>query len=125
MAERILLDTNVIIGLLRGQAEAVEFFRSLTTRPFVSVVAVGELYAGVRDGAERTQLERLVSAFRVVRLDLAMAIQGGLYARQYSRTHGVGLADGLIAAAAEFAGATLCTLNTRHFPMLSSVRRPF
>jgi predicted nucleic acid-binding protein len=36
-----------------------------------------------------------------------------------------GLADALIAASAEAAGATLVTLNRRHFPMLAEVLAPY
>jgi predicted nucleic acid-binding protein len=40
-------------------------------------------------------------------------------------SHGTGLADALIAASAEAAGATLVTLNRRHFPMLAEVLVPY
>ncbi|MFN5219653.1 MAG: hypothetical protein ACK5FE_01870 [Cyanobacteriota bacterium] len=40
-------------------------------------------------------------------------------------SHGTGLADALIAASAEAAGATLVTLNRRHFPMLADVLVPY
>lgn len=125
MADRLMLDANVVIDLLRGRPEAVAFVRSLMARPLLSAVVVGELYAGVRDGIERDHLDRLVAAFRVVPIDRDIAMQGGLFVKQYAPSHGTGLADALIAASSLRAGARLVTLNTRHFPMLPDVHRPY
>jgi hypothetical protein len=60
-----------------------------------------------------------------VPVDEAVAIKGGLYRRDYGKSHGVGLADALIAAATETRAATLVTLKKKHFPMLSSVIVPY
>jgi predicted nucleic acid-binding protein len=125
MADRLLLDSNVLIDFLRQRAEAVSYVQRLADRPFMSAVVVGELYSGVKDGPERERLDRLVTGFRVIRLTREIAAKGGLYVRQYSKSHAVGLADGLIAATADAVGATLVTLNMKHFPMLVDVRRPY
>jgi len=49
----------------------------------------------------------------------------GLWRRQYGRSHGTGLADALIAASVHAAGASLATLNRRHFPMLANALAPY
>lgn len=125
MNGRLLIDTDVMIDLLRGRAEAVEFFGKLASRPMISVVTIAELFTGVRDGPERTSLEEFVRRSAVLDLDETMAKQAGLTLRQYRKSHGVGLADALIAAGAQAAGATLVTLNARHFPMLQQVHVPY
>jgi predicted nucleic acid-binding protein len=43
--------------------------------------------------------------------------QAGAYLARFRRTHGVEIADALIAAAASTAGLRLWTLNRRHYPM--------
>jgi len=53
MAERVLIDTDVLIDYLRGRAEAVSYLENLTGQLLISAVTVAELYAGVREGAER------------------------------------------------------------------------
>jgi len=53
------------------------------------------------------------------------AMQAGLLRRQFGHSHGTGLADALIAASVQAAGATLATLNRRHFPMLANVLVPY
>jgi len=113
------IDTDVLIDYLRGQPEAIAYLEGLTDPLLVSAVTVAELYAGVREGADRKALENFLIPFLVVPVDEAIARQGGLYRRDFGKSHGTGLADALIAATAELRHATLVTLNKKHFPMLT------
>jgi len=85
---RQLLDTDVVIDYLRQLPQAVEFIKTRQERPLISVVTVGELYAGVREGAERTELDALAIAFRAVPVTRDIAIRAGLYRQQYRKSHG-------------------------------------
>jgi predicted nucleic acid-binding protein len=125
MAAALLIDTDVLIDYLRGRAEAVTYLEGLQEPILVSAVTVAELYAGVREGAERTALEQFLAAFEVVPVDQAIAVKGGLFRRDYGKSHATGLADALIAATAESRQATLVTLNGKHFPMLANPRVPY
>jgi predicted nucleic acid-binding protein len=120
-----LLDTCLVIDFLRRKPEATVYFRELEEVPFLSAITVAELYAGVREGTERQKLDRLVNAFHTVAVSEAIGRTGGLYRRQYFGSHGVNLADALIAACAEDIGADLVTLNKKHFPMVSRVIVPY
>jgi hypothetical protein len=120
MAERLLIDTDVLIDYLRGQAKAVSYLEGLTESLLVSV-----LYAGVREGAERAKLDDFIRAFEIVPISRAVAVRGGLYRRDYMKSHNVGLADALIAATVELRQSTLVTLNSKHFPMLTNVIVPY
>jgi predicted nucleic acid-binding protein len=121
----LVVDTDVLIDYLRDQPQAVAFLEGTEQPLATSVITIAELYAGVRDGQERQRLDAFVAAFDVLDLDLQSAQCAGLWRRQYGPSHGTGLADGLIAACAEAAGATLVTLNRRHFPMLAEVLVPY
>jgi len=63
-----------------------------------------ELYAGVRGDDELNTLDSLVSLFRVVTVSPALARAGGLFKRDYAKSHGIGLADAIIAATTEKMG---------------------
>jgi predicted nucleic acid-binding protein len=125
MAERLLLDTDVLVDYLRGRTEAVTYLESLTEVLSTSAITVAELYAGVRDGPERTKLDAFLSAFDLVPVEQEIALKGGLYRRDYGKSHNMGLGDALIAATAEVQGLTLVTLNKKHFPMLADVIVPY
>jgi len=124
-ARLLVIDTDVLIDYLRNQPDAVAFLEAIERPLAVSVVTIAELYVGVRDGEERHRLDAFVAAFQALPLDNDSAVQAGLWRRQYGRSHGTGLADALIAASVEGVGATLATLNRRHFPMLAHVLVPY
>jgi predicted nucleic acid-binding protein len=125
MTGRLLIDTDVLIDYLRGRAEAVSYLESLTESLLISAITVAELHAGVREGAERIALEQFLSVFDVVPVDNVIAANGGLIRRDYGKSHGVGLADAIIASTAEFRKVDLVTLNKKHFPTLSNVVTPY
>lgn len=121
MTDRLILDTDVLIDYLRGNDNAVRFLENLQEQICVSVITVAELYAGTRNKKEQRVIEKFLSAFAVLPIDQVIAVNGGLFRKQYGPSHGVGLADALIAATAESCQARLVTLNQRHFPMLKVV----
>ena len=125
MATGLLLDTDVLIDYLRGEAQAVAFIKRVRQRWRVSCATVAELYVGVREGHERQILDRFIDAMDVIDLSAAVAVQAGLWRRDFGPSHGTGLIDALIAATAHSSGSTLVTLNARHYPMLAGVRVPY
>ena len=122
MAGSILLDTDVLVDFLRGHNKAVAFVNAHSDQIILSSIVVAELYAGVKGDAEQVALEDFVSLFRVVPVDAAIAKTGGLHKRDYGKSHGVGLADAILAATAAVENAELKTLNTKHYPMLKGLR---
>jgi predicted nucleic acid-binding protein len=80
------------------------------------------LYAGVKGDAEQAALQDFVSLFRVVPVSAEIGKTAGLYKRDYGKSHGVGIADAILAATAEAENAELKTLNTKHYPMLKNLR---
>jgi predicted nucleic acid-binding protein len=88
-----LIDTDVLIDYLRARPEAVAYIESLTEQLLMSAITLAELYAGVREGSERIALDIFVRAFVVIPVDDDIAVKGGLYRRDYSKSHGVGLSD--------------------------------
>ncbi len=114
----ILVDTDVLVDFLRGNSKAATFINTRSDRIVLSSIVVAELYAGVKGDAEQETLEDFVSLFRIVPVDAKIAKTGGLYKRTYGKSHGVGLADAILAATAEEEGAELKTLNIKHYPMV-------
>ena len=121
----LLVDTDILIDYLRGRPEAVAYLDTVQAPLVLSVLTIAELYAGVRDGDERAQLDAFVSAFGSIPLDRDIAVTGGLYRRDYGKSHGTGLADALIAATAITRGFTLVTHNAKHFPMITALIVPY
>jgi predicted nucleic acid-binding protein len=121
MEGSILLDTDVLVDFLRGHSKAVAFVNAHSARIILSSIVVAELYAGVKGEAEQIALDNFVSLFYVVPVSAEIAKAGGLYKRDYGKSHGVGLADAILAATAEAENAKLKTLNRKHYPMLKGL----
>lgn len=125
MAKPILMDTDVMVDFLRGHPDAVGIVQASSNRIILSSIVVAELYAGVRGSDELNTLDDLISLFRVIPVSPILAKTGGLYKRDYAKSHGVGLADAIIAATADAENAELKTLNTKHYPMFKGLIPPY
>ena len=122
---KVLFDTDVLIEYLRGKDEAQMYIDNIQDVIYMSSISMAELYAGVRKGEESRKLEVFIETFEVISLNKNIAKIGGLYRNQYKPSHGTGLADALIAATAKEIGALVITFNTKHFPMLNDVIKPY
>src|SRR5439155_18019212 len=85
-------------------------------RPHHCAIYLAEAYAGVRPG-EQAVTEAFFSARGDIPIDAAIGRRAGSYLARFSRSHGVEIADALIAAVAASARLPLWTLNRRHYPM--------
>jgi predicted nucleic acid-binding protein len=122
---RHLLDTSVLIDVLRGDEASVGFVTDLEQVPCCSEVTRAEVLRGVRSG-ERRAVARLFAALDWIAVDERVSHAAGELGRTWRRSHpGIDTADLLIAASAELAGATLATANVRHFPMFEDLRPPY
>jgi predicted nucleic acid-binding protein len=122
MAEPFLLDTDVLIDFLRDYNKAVDFVMANSHKIILSSIVVAELYAGVKGAAEHAALDNFVSLFSVIPVTSEIAKAGGLYKRDYGKSHGVGIADAIIAATCESENAALKTLNVKHYPMIKGLK---
>lgn len=120
----IVLDTTVLIDLLRGHAAALDYLRSLTDVPACSEVTRVEVMRGVRH-REREPTEALLHTMRWIGLDEQIARRAGALGRTWRRSHLIATPDLIIAATAQELGAELATSNTRHFPMFSALKPPY
>lgn len=115
----VLYDSDVIIEILRGRKAVVEAALALEasgTQTYCSAIAWAEIYAGLRPGEEPVTSAFFEARGEVV-LDGRTGRRAGAYLARYARSHGVEIADALVAAAATTSGLRLWTLNRRHYPM--------
>lgn len=116
----VLLDTTVLIDLLRGRSGAIGRLRRLREEgdlAFVCAVSAEEIGRGVRAG-EEPGAEQLLAGLRPAILGPADGWIAGEWRRRFAaRGRTLSQADGLIAAAALALGGRLATGNPKDFPM--------
>lgn len=121
----VLLDTSIVIDMLRGFAPALAYARALGEPPTCSEVTRVEVLRGLRS-AERRSTQRLLASLRWAGVDEPVAQRAGEMGRTWRRSHqGIATADLIVAATAEELGLGLATLNTKHFPMIKGLRPPY
>ena len=112
----MLVDTDVLIWCLRGNAKAVRAVEVLPQRA-ISVITRMELVQGCRNKKEHHLLRKFLNdqEVKVIELSPEIGYRADTWLEQYHLAHGVGVADCLIAATASILGLPLLTANTRHF----------
>jgi predicted nucleic acid-binding protein len=116
----VILDTNIIIDHLRQKDNGESLLMKVAQRTVkenlgLSVISVQELYEG-RSTKNRQQEEYLLATITPLNLlpyTYEVAEMAGKIARDIAAP--VGLADAAIAATAIVNGASLLTLNKKHF----------
>src|SRR4051812_14069053 len=116
----VLVDSDILIEVSRGRnGDVVSKWMDLSNSDaavLYSPISVAELWAGARP-SEYDTLSNLFRALTCVPIDEVAGRQAGAYLRQYRRSHGVEIADALIAASAAANNADLWTRNRKHYPM--------
>lgn len=123
----LLLDTTVLIDVLRGRPDIELRWRAArrAERLYVCAVTVEEISRGLRPGEERT-IKQLFDALRMAPLGRSEGERAGSWRRSFVE-RGVTLwqADCLVAAAAVGIDARLATANVADFPMPELVVEPW
>lgn len=113
-----MLDSDILIDVLRQFAPAENWLNNLTEIPGLSGLVVMELIGGCNNKSDLRHVQRLTGLFPVVWPTEADCRRAFADFAQFRLSHNLGLLDSLIAATAIGQGAMLCTFNVKHFQML-------
>jgi len=116
---KYLIDTDVLIDHLRGEEKALHFLKQLNLQKsqiFYSVISKAEIYSGIIPDEEE-EVSLLFRSMNEVPIDGEIAEISGRFKKMFFASHGLLLPDAFVAASAKRVGATLITLNKRHYPM--------
>ena len=122
---RVLVDTNVVIDLLRARPVAIDTVRERVASGdalCMSVLSRFEIRSGARPNELREVTEHL-SLYEPVDVTSEVADRAGELAARYRRSHrAIDAIDYVIAATSELHADELLTLNVKHFPMIADLR---
>ena len=124
----ILVDSDVLIDAGRGVHDAVACINEVEQRddPAVSVVSQMELIVGCRRKADLRVVERFLRRFHVIHLNERISRTAIDLLHRYRLSHGLLLADSLIAATALTEGIPLVSKNQRDYRFIAGLDlRPY
>ncbi|NLS97707.1 MAG: type II toxin-antitoxin system VapC family toxin [Planctomycetaceae bacterium] len=112
----MIVDTDVLIWVLRGNAKAAEAVDRISARR-ISIVTYMELLQGAADKREMKAIKSFLAAlqFRTLPLTESVGFRALGYIEEYSLASSVNMADALIAATAIEAGEPILTGNDKHY----------
>ena len=119
----MLVDTDVLIWLLRGRGSAKAAIEACPSVE-LSAITYMELLQGTRSNAELRKLRQTIrrSDWRILPLTEAIGHRATSYIERFGLSHGLRLADALIAASTVEAGGALLTGNARRYRCIGEMQ---
>ena len=116
----ILLDSDVMIDLLRQYVPAIEWFDALDEDEeiLLSGYVVMELIQGCKNRAEQDRLQGTLAPYGVIWLSSADCDKALAIFERYHLSHNAGLLDVLIGQTAVALSVPLHTFNQRHYQFI-------
>ncbi len=123
MDSSTIVDTDIIIDIGRGIPEAVNCLQELisTSRLSISIITQMELIVGCSNKSELQTLEKFLQQFEVIRIDQPISEKAVDLLRLYRLSHGLLIADGLIAATAIIYESPFITKNQRDYRFIQNL----
>ncbi|HWE86639.1 MAG TPA: type II toxin-antitoxin system VapC family toxin [Terracidiphilus sp.] len=116
----VLLDSDIVIEVLRARDEALLAQWAALGESQSSILITPVTIAEVETGAFAAEMEAVSRFFApvvCVVIDSRIGRLAGEQLRRYGKSHGLKMADALIAASAIGCEAALWTRNRKHYPM--------
>jgi len=126
---RVVIDTDLLIDLLRNIRKAVNFISDMEKREFrlsTTVINAFELYHGAHKSKKRAKnlasTKKLLHRLIVLKVGLKSAENAGrIYAELEAKGQPIGLRDALIGAVALTRGYALVTRNIEHLKRIEGL----
>ena len=123
MTNLVIVDTDVLIDASRGVNEAIICLEQIEQQSSlaISVITQMELFIGCRDKTELRTVEDFLSRFQIVRLNEQMSGVAVDLLRRYRLSHGLLIADSLIAATAIHLDEPFVSKNQRDYRFITNL----
>lgn len=122
MKQEVLLDSDVLIWILRGQEKTLELLKELEGPFYISTISRAEIWAGAFK-KEARKIRRLLDSMINVPVEQEIADLAGEFLRKYGkRGREPELEDMVIAATCAANNLTLFTYNTAHYKSVKELQ---
>jgi predicted nucleic acid-binding protein len=118
-----IVDSDILIDVARGETEAIDCLSRLeqTSALAISAVSQMELIVGCRNNKELQDLEKFLNRYQVLKITNQISDRAIDLLKQYFLSHGLLIADGLIAATALLHNEAFITKNQRDFRFIAGL----
>ena len=120
--EKVILDTNILIEILKGDKCTIAKVESMEWELCISSITAMELFYGARNKAEVKKLEKFILLFTLLYPDEALSRKAMELVKQYAKSHSLDIPDSLIAATALTQNCELFTYNIKDFRYIDGLK---
>ena len=115
--DMIFVDTDILIDVMRGVSRVGQLLDRIASSETLAmcIVTQMELIVGCRNKIELAGLADFFDAFETIALNEASLRRAVVLLEEFRLSHGLLMADALIAATVLTSESSLLTRNTRHF----------
>ncbi len=123
MTDIVIIDTDVLIDAGRNISEAVFCLEQIEDRfsAAISAVTQMELIIGCRNSGELRALEHFLERFEIIKLDEDISDKALGLLKQYRLSHGLLIADALIAATVMISEQQFVSKNQRDYRFIENL----
>lgn len=115
-----LIDTNIFIAILKGNAKLKLFVESLVCA--LDTIAYLELIQSSKDKREVQIIEKYLTKYQLIHFDKVVSQTAIDLIRKYSKSHNLMLGDAIIAATCLENDLTLVTFNVKDFRFIKGLK---
>lgn len=122
--ERIIVDSDILILVSRGVKEAIEYVEKLekTRRVSISAVSAFELVIGSLNKTDQAAISKFLSRFEYIHIAEDISETALRLLERYRLSHGLLMADALIASTALVNDLEIVTRNTKDFRFIDGLK---
>jgi predicted nucleic acid-binding protein len=120
--EKVILDTNILIEILKGDKRTIAKVESLKRELCISSITAMELFYGARNKAEIKKLEKFILLFTVIYPDETLSRKAMELVKRYAKSHSLDIPDSIIAATALTRNCELFTYNRKDFRYIEELK---
>ncbi len=119
----IIVDTDILIDVSRANADAIAYLENLENTDEVAISAITEmeLLVGCQNKRELQATENFINRFSVLPLDERISKATVDLIKKYYLSHGLLMADGIIAATALTYQLPLVSKNQRDYRFIKNL----
>ncbi len=116
-----ILDTNILIEILKNNQQTIEQVSLLESHLQVSVISAMELLYGARNKQELLKLQQFLELFEVLHIDNDISKKALKLIQAHSKSHTLDIPDGLIAATCIQQKLPFLTYNFKNFRFIPAL----
>ena len=119
--DAVILDTNILIEILKGNPETVHTVEAMPGDLCISAITSMELYYGALNKTETVRIEKFLRHFTVLYPDETLSRRAVELVKRYAKSHTLNIPDSIIAATALSYGYPLMTYNRKDFRFIDGL----